>query len=345
MRFLEAEFVQGFIRMCNDVWEQGWHERNGGNLSYRVKPEEVELVKEDFVAGEWKEIGTSVPNLAGEYFLVTGSGKFFRNVIIKPEDSICMIELDEKGENYRIVWGLVNGGRPTSELPSHLMNHEVKMLATEGKHRVIYHAHTTNVIALTFVLPLTDEVFTRELWEMATECPVVFPQGIGVVPWMVPGGRDIAVATSELMKQYDVAIWAHHGMFASGEDFDLTFGLMHTVEKSAEILVKMLSMRPDKLQTITTKNFRDLARDFKVTLPEKFLFEKQNIQKSQDQKIMNFLLKQSIEECRNSKFYTYDFQYRKCTKKNEDNVLFLCIHTSIMLILRSTEKKKGEVKK
>ena len=47
-----------------------------------------------------------------------------------------------------------------------------------------------------------------------------------------------------------------------------------TVEKSAEILVKMLSMRPDKLQTITTKNFRDLAVDFKVTLPEKFLYEK-----------------------------------------------------------------------
>ena len=52
-------------------------------------------------------------------------------------------------------------------------------------------------------------------------------------------------ATSELMKKYDVAIWAHHGMFAAGEDFDLTFGLMHTVEKSAEILVKMLSMQPE----------------------------------------------------------------------------------------------------
>ena len=52
------------------------------------------------------------------------------------------------------------------------------------------------MIALTFVLPLEDKVFTRELWEMATECPVVFPSGIGVVGWMVPGGREIAVATS-----------------------------------------------------------------------------------------------------------------------------------------------------
>lgn len=274
MKVLDAEFVQGFIRMANDGWEQRWHERNGGNLSYRIRPEEVEAVKEDFEPKEWQPIGTTVPKLAKEYFIVTGSGKYFRNVIIKPEDSICIIELDEKGENYRIVWGLVNGGRPTSELPTHLMNHEVKMIATGGNHRVIYHAHPTNIIALTFVLPLEDKVFTRELWEMSTECPVIFPEGVGVVPWMVPGGRDIAVATSELMKKYNLAIWAHHGMFASGEDFDLTFGLMHTAEKSAEILVKMLSMQPNKRQTITPDNFRDLAKDFNVALPEEFLYEK-----------------------------------------------------------------------
>jgi len=275
MKILDAEFVKGFIRMCDDGFKQNWHERNGGNLSYRIKAEEVESVKEELDQNtSWQPIGTTVKDLAGEYFMVTGSGKYFRNVILDPAANTCIIEIDESGENYRICWGLVNGGRPTSELPSHLMNHEVKKIATKGMHRVIYHAHPANVIALTFVLPLEDRVFTRELWEMATECPVVFPSGVGVVGWMVPGGRDIAVATSELMKKYDVAVWAHHGLFASGEDFDLTFGLMHTVEKSAEILVKVLSIRPDKLQTITPQNFKDLARDFKVTLPEEFLYEK-----------------------------------------------------------------------
>ena len=144
MKFLDAEFVQGFIRMADDGWQQGWHERNGGNLSYRVKPEEVELVKENFEPKEFQPIGTTVPALAGEYFLVTGSGKYFRNV----------------------------------------------------------------------------------------------------------------------------------SMFAAGFDFDLTFGLMHTVEKSAEILVKMLSMQPNKRQTITPDDFRHLAKDFGVTLPEEFLYEK-----------------------------------------------------------------------
>lgn len=275
MQITDIPFVQGFIKMCNDGWEQGWHERNGGNLSYRIKEEELEEARPFFgEPGEWRPIGTTVPGLSGEYFMVTGSGKYFRNVILDPADSTCIIEIDKKGEEYRILWGLVNGGRPTSELPSHLMNHEVKKEATGGRHRVIYHAHPVNVIALTFVLPLKSEVFTRELWEMATECPVVFPSGIGMVGWMVPGGREIAVATSQLMKDFDVAVWAHHGLFCSGEDFDLTFGFMHTVEKSAEILVKVLSMRPDKLQTIEPKQFRDLARDFHVTLPERFLYEK-----------------------------------------------------------------------
>lgn len=261
--------------MCDDGFNQGWHERNGGNLTYRIKAEEIAktagMLDE---SKEWVAIGTEVPSLAGEYFLVTGSGKYFRNVALAPETNIAIIKIDDTGTKYQLQWGLVDGGKPTSELPSHLMNHAVKKVASNGKHRVIYHAHTTNVIALTFVLPLRDEVFTRELWEMATECPVVFPGGIGMVPWMVPGGKAIAVATSKLMEKYDVAIWAHHGMFCSGEDFDLTFGLMHTVEKSAEILVKVLSIQPTKLQTIQADEFRELASDFNVNLPEEFLFEK-----------------------------------------------------------------------
>ena len=75
--------------------------------------------------------------------------KFFRDIKDDPEATLAIIELDEKGENYQLKWGLVEGGKPTRELPSHLMNHGVKKLATNGVHRVIYHAHTTNVIALT----------------------------------------------------------------------------------------------------------------------------------------------------------------------------------------------------
>lgn len=272
MRVLEAKFVKKFIRLCDEGWKKGWHERNGGNLSYRIKDEEIELVKDELNEDSmYVDIGTEVPTLKNEYFLVTGSGKYMMNVKEEPEDNICIIKVNEDGTKYKIVWGLVNGGKPTSELPSHLMNLEVIKARTNGSYRIVYHCHATNIIALTFVLPLDNKVFTRELWEMATECPIVFPKGVAVVPWMVPGGKEIAVATSNEMKEYDLVVWAHHGIFSAGPDFDTTFGLIDTVEKSAEILVKVLSMTNTKRQTITAPMFKELAKDFNVEINEEFL--------------------------------------------------------------------------
>ncbi|MSC72689.1 rhamnulose-1-phosphate aldolase, partial [Faecalibacterium prausnitzii] len=50
------------------------------------------------------------------------------------------------------------------------------------------------------------------------------------------------------------------------------FGLAHTIEKSAEIYVKVLSMGGGIIrQTITDNDLRAIARDFGVTLNEKFL--------------------------------------------------------------------------
>jgi len=269
----DLPIVKRYIRMADDGWQQGWHERNGGNLTYRLTPEEVAQMRPYFddEPREWVHMGVKGENLAGEYFLSTGSGKYFRNVTLDPADSICVVEINEAGDSYRIVWGLVNGGRPTSEFPSHFMNHSVRVAATNGACRVIYHAHPANIIAMTYVLPLTDRDFSRALWKSATECPVVFPGGVGVVGWMVPGGAEIALATCEKMKEYDAAVWAHHGLFASGPDFDTTFGLMHTIEKAAQIWVLQKSTGLPELATIQDDELRAIARDFKVELKEAFL--------------------------------------------------------------------------
>ncbi|MCI8390253.1 MAG: rhamnulose-1-phosphate aldolase [Roseburia sp.] len=267
--------MEEYIHMCSDGVRQGWHERNGGNLTYRMRGEEVAECRPYFrkEPGGWVPMGVQADNLKGEYFISTGSGKFLQNVSMEPQNNICIVEINENGDSYRIVWGLENGGRPTSEFPTHFMNHSVRKRVTDGANRVIYHAHTPYVIALTFVLPLKAEVFTRMLWKSATECCVVFPGGVGVVPWMVPGGAEIAKATCVQMEQYDAAVWAFHGLFVSGPDFDTAFGLMHTIEKAAQIASIALSASPDgKLrQVITDDNIRQIGKEFGVTLNEDVL--------------------------------------------------------------------------
>lgn len=271
MDILAAAFMKGFQRLAGDAFLKGWHERNGGNLTYRVRPEEVEAVRGSLhAATAWEPIGNEVPGLAGEYFLVTGSGKYMRNVPLAPEENAALIEIDAQGRNYAIRWGLTQGGRPTSELPTHLAAHERRKALTQGKNRVIYHAHPANLIALTFVLPLTDRDFSRALWEMMTEDPMIFPEGIGVVPWMVPGGKEIADASVALLDKFRVIVWAHHGLFVCGESFDEAFGLMDTVEKAAEICVKVLAMG-GKRQTIPHEGFFRLADAFHLKLNTAFL--------------------------------------------------------------------------
>ena len=121
------------------------------------------------------------------------------------------------------------------------------------------------------MLPPTDKAFTRALWEIMTECPVIFPEGVGVVPWMVPGKGPIAAATSKLMREYNIVVWVHHGLFGSGRDFDRCFGLMDTVEKAAEIRIRAQSTGAMKKSAIQVKQLKQIAHDFGFTLNKKFL--------------------------------------------------------------------------
>ena len=264
MNILDAAVIQEYIRMCDDVWLLGWHERNAGNLTYRMDKDEVMECEAHFENhGEWVDMGVTAKNLSGEFFITTGAGKFFRNVSLDAKSNIGIVEIDETGKRYRVVWGL-SDCRPTSEFPSHILNHSVKKDVTKGKNRIIYHAHPPAVISLTSILPLTAKDFSNALWRTITECPIVFPAGVGVVDWMMPGGTEVAELTGRLMNTFDAVVWAHHGMFVSGSSFDEAFGLMHTIEKSADIYIRTVSTGKDVLGSISDEQLCAVAKEFNL---------------------------------------------------------------------------------
>lgn len=263
------EFIKAFVRMADEGWRQGWHECNGGNLSYRMTPKDVSEMQHAMAQGAWMPLAPAanqvldVPEMAGEFLLITAAGSYFQNIArdasnltaaiesVHPK-TFGIIEIDESGRHYRTCWGFGPDGRPTSELPSHVLNHGVlKQAATpaaahaepSAPARVLYHAHPANTIALTFVLPHDSEVFTRELWSAISECRLVFPEGVGVIDWLEPGSAELAEATADLMRTRNAVIWSQHGAMVAGATFDETFGLLHTIEKASEVLVKAKSMQ------------------------------------------------------------------------------------------------------
>lgn len=259
---LKAPFLQEMTKTTANLYRLGWDERNGGNISY--------LLKEDEVAEylDVNDVKRTVPmifdgaELAGKYFIVTGSGKYFKNVIDDPAVNLGIIRITEDGKSLDILWGLEDGGVPTSELPSHLMSH-IERLKVDPNHRVIMHCHATNLIGMTFTHSLDEVAFTKTLWQMCTECIVVFPEGIGIIPWMVPGTDSIGEATAAKMKDVRSVIWPHHGIFGAGTTMDETFGLIETAEKAAEVYTVVCAQGSVK-QTITDQQLQDLAAAFGV---------------------------------------------------------------------------------
>lgn len=260
----ESWFLKAMIKATTDMWLKGWDERNGGNVSLRVLEEDLAPFRECLTEGRVEQIDAAVPEVAGQYFLVTGTGKYFRNVQLDPAENVGLVQILPGGGSYRVLWGFSDGGQTTSELSAHLRSHAVRQKASQGRDRIIMHCHATNLIALSYVLDWTSAAVTRALWEMSTECLVVFPGGVGVLPWMVPGTPEIGAATAVAMADHPLALWPFHGVFGTGSTMDEAFGLIDTAEKAAEVLVKVISMG-GKRQSISSQQLKDLAARFGVT--------------------------------------------------------------------------------
>lgn len=260
----DSWFVSAMVKATSDMWEKGWDERNGGNVSLRLLDSDVAAYLPVWSVSRRLPMSEPIPELAGQYYLVTGSGKYFRNVQISPAENLGIFRIAEDGASIDILWGYADGGVPTSELSAHLKSHLARQKTVGDRQRVIMHCHATNLIALSYVLQFDSANLTRALWEGSTECLVVFPEGIAALDWMVPGTDMIGNATAELMAKYAMVLWKFHGVFGSGSTLDETFGLIDTAEKSAEILVKVLSMGGVR-GTMSRQNLIDLAKRFGVT--------------------------------------------------------------------------------
>ncbi len=263
-----APFVKEMRKTTANMYRLGWDERNGGNISCLLDEAE---------AGEYLDLnkvirtiplGFDAAPIAGRMFIVTGAGKYFKNVDADPETNLGIVRIASDGKSAGLLWGYRDGGNLTSEFPTHLMSHMAR-LSADPANRVIMHCHPTCTLAMSHVHELDEKTFTHTLWEMCTECIMVFPDGIGVLPWMLCGTNSIGEATAEKMKDFRLVVWGMHGIYGAGKTMDETFGLIETVEKAAQIY--MLTAHLPRINTINDGQLAELAEFLGVKYRRDFL--------------------------------------------------------------------------
>lgn len=265
---LTAPFVKEMCDTTANMYRLGWDERNGGNISYLLDENEVAEYLDLNHVIRTISTGFDAPELIGKIFIVTGTGKYFKNVEKDPENNLGIIRIAKDGTTAELLWGYSDGGKFTSELPAHLMSHRAR-LKVDPENRVVMHSHPTNTLAMNYVHELDEKKITHTLWEMCTECIVVFPDGVGVLPWMLCGTNEIGEATAEKMKEFRLVIWGMHGIYGAGKTMDETFGLIETVEKAAQIY--MLTCNMPRVNTIKDSEMQQLAEFFRVDYRKDFL--------------------------------------------------------------------------
>jgi len=86
---------------------------------------------------------------------------------------------------------------------------------------------------------------------------------------VVCGTNQLGLDTAEKMKTARLVIWSQHGLSGMGNTLDEAFGLIETVEKAAEVYMKIAGL--PRVNTISDEILQGLAERFGLTPKEGYL--------------------------------------------------------------------------
>lgn len=240
-----AREVEQVAEVAGYLWQKGWAERNGGNITVNITEHVDDSIRRMAPISPVYPIGATLPNLKGCYFFCKGTNKRMRDLARFPMENGSVIRILDDCASYVIIAD--NPVKPTSELPSHLAVHNY-LIGKGSTYKASLHTHPIELVAMSHCKKfLEKDVATRLLWSMIPETKAFCPRGLGIIPYRLPGSNDLAEATIRELGDYDVTLWEKHGVFAVENDIMQAFDQVDVLNKSALIYIaaKNMGFEPD----------------------------------------------------------------------------------------------------
>ncbi len=186
---------------------------NGRSAAWNVEP------SARFPLTERIQLPMPVPELAGAVFLVSGSGRRLREIFDEPEAHVGCIVVEEGGTTGRLHTSPRRRfARVTSEFNSHLAAHYDQILASGTNFHALVHAQPPHITYLSHIPRYQYQDFlNRRLFRWQPETIIVLPEGVGLIPFCVPGSAELASRTVELLKKHRAVLWAKHGLMVRSD--------------------------------------------------------------------------------------------------------------------------------
>ncbi|MDR1743206.1 MAG: rhamnulose-1-phosphate aldolase, partial [Dysgonamonadaceae bacterium] len=228
-----AEKIWEVAEVAGYLWQKGWAERNGGNITVNVTDAIDDEIRSRKAISEKIPIGRALPFLKDKWFFCKGTNKRMRDLARLPMDNGSLVRITDDCSFYEIVAD--KPVKPTSELISHLSIHNW-MIGKGSDYKAVVHTHPIDLIAMSHHAPfLKKDVLSILLWSMIPETRAFCPRGLGIIPYQLPGSSDLADATIKQLETYDVVMWEKHGVLSVSYDVMEAFDMIDTLSKSAQI--------------------------------------------------------------------------------------------------------------
>jgi rhamnulose-1-phosphate aldolase len=253
--------IEEVAEIAGYLWQKGWAERNGGNITINITDVIDDEIKGIKAIVDDIPIGRTLPHLKNSYFFCKGTNKRMRDLARRPMENGSIIRILDDCSHYAIIAD--HPVKPTSELASHLSIHN-HLIGRGSPYKAALHTHPIELVAMTHHPAfLRKDVLTNLLWSMIPETRAFCPRGVGIIPYALPGSFDLADATIKELDEYDVVMWEKHGVFSVGENIMEAFDMVDTLTKSALIYLagKSMGFEPDGM---TSKQMEELKIMFNL---------------------------------------------------------------------------------
>jgi rhamnulose-1-phosphate aldolase len=108
--------------------------------------------------------------------------------------------------------------RLTSEFNSHLAVHLDQVRISNTNFHAVIHAQPPYLTYLSHVPAYQDETYlNHHILRWQPEIIINLPEGVGEVPFRIPGSNELMQATVEKLRTHRVVVWGKHGIMARSD--------------------------------------------------------------------------------------------------------------------------------
>ncbi len=258
------EFLSAIGAAGQRVSEIAASEGAAGNISLCVGwPIEV---RRRFPLSEPIELPLAVPALADTHVIVSGSGRRLRDIHRDPAAHLAAVAIDVGGRTGRLYTSPRRlFARVTSEFNSHLAVHNDQVARSGTNFHALIHAQPPHLTYLSHLPAYRDQdFFNQRLLRWEPETIVNLPEGIGVLPYRLPGSPAMMEANLAGLRVYRIVVWSKHGVMARSDQSVTKAADRIEYAETAALYEYMDLVNGSKAEGLTQDELREVVRAFDV---------------------------------------------------------------------------------